>query len=104
MISRYSKQLLAVAFVLIGAAVASQSLYAQCVTPPSDMVAWWPLGETSGSTANDIAGSVNNSGTWMSSPVPVTGKVGGALSFSGSNSVDVPDDPELHIYFCLRTM
>jgi len=60
------------------------------------MVAWWPLDETSGPTANDIGGNVNNSGTWMNSPVPVTGKVGGALSFDGSNYVDVPDHPELN--------
>ena len=35
-----------------------------CVQPPSDMVAWWPLDETQGSTAFDIAGSFNNDGTW----------------------------------------
>ena len=68
----------------------------ECVPPPSGMVDWWHLDETSGPLANDIAGSVNNSGTWMNSPVPVTGKVDGALSFNGSNSVDVPDDPELN--------
>ncbi|HEX7401583.1 MAG TPA: LamG-like jellyroll fold domain-containing protein [candidate division Zixibacteria bacterium] len=32
----------------------------------------------------------------MNSPVPVTGKVAGALSFNGSNSVDVPDQAELN--------
>jgi hypothetical protein len=68
----------------------------ECVPPPSGMVAWWPLDEASGPTADDIAGSVNNAGTWINSPVPVTGKVDGALSFNGSNSVDVPDDPELN--------
>lgn len=96
MTPHYFRQFLAVALMLIGAVVASQSLYAQCVPPPSGMTAWWPLDETAGSTANDIAGAVNNSGTWMNSPVPVTGKVGGALSFSGSNSVDVPDHAELN--------
>ena len=68
----------------------------ECVPPPSGMVAWWTLDEASGPTADDIAGSVNNSGTWMNSPVPVPGKVDGALSFNGSNSVDVPDDAELN--------
>jgi len=82
--------------MLIGAVVVPQSLYAQCITPPSGMVAWWPLDETSGPTAHDIAGSANNSGTWMNSPTPVNGKVAGALSFSGSNSVDVPDHSELN--------
>jgi hypothetical protein len=96
MIPRYFKQFLAVALMLIGAVVAPQSLYAQCVPPPSGMVAWWPLDETSGSTSNDITG-VNNYGTWMNGPSPVIiGKVGGALSFSGSNSVDVPDQAELN--------
>jgi hypothetical protein len=70
---------------------------AQCIPPPSGMTAWWPLDETAGPTANDIAtGGVNNAGTWMNSPVPVTGMVAGALSFSGSNSVDVPDQAELN--------
>jgi len=82
--------------MLIGAVVVPQFLYAQCITPPSGMVAWWPLDEISGPTAHDIAGSVNNSGTWMNSPTPVTGKVAGALSLSGSNSVDVPDQAELN--------
>jgi hypothetical protein len=96
MIPSYFKQFLAIALMLIGAVVVSESLSAQCVPPPSGMVAWWLLDETSGPTANDIVGSVNNAGTWMNSPVPVTGMVGGALSFSGSNSVDVPDQAELN--------
>ena len=85
MIPRHFKQFLAVALMLIGLVVASQSLYAQCVTPPSGMVDWWPLDEAVGSTANDIAGSFNNSGTWMNSPTPVSGKVAGALCFDGVN-------------------
>ncbi len=89
-------KLLVVAFMLLGAVVVPQSLYAQCVPPPSGMVAWWSLDETVGPTSNDIGGSVNNSGTWMNSPVPVSGEVAGALSFNGSNSVDVPDQAELN--------
>ena len=34
----------------------------ECVTPPSDMVAWWSLDETTGTNADDIAG-FNNVGT-----------------------------------------
>ena len=60
------------------------------------MGAWWSLDETQGPTANDIAGTVNNAGTWMNNPLPVPGKVAGALSFNGSNSVDVPDHSELN--------
>ena len=66
-----------------------------CVDPPSDMVAWWPLDETQGSTANDIAGSFDNDGTWTGSPGMVTGKVAGALSFNGSNYVEVSPQTEL---------
>ncbi len=95
MIPRYFRQFLAFALMLMATIVAPQSLYAQCATPPTGMVAWWSLDETVGPTANDIAGSVNNAGTWMSSPVPATGKVAGALTFNGSNSVDVPNQAEL---------
>jgi hypothetical protein len=95
MIPRYFKQFLAVALMLMAAVVAPQSLYAQCVTPPSDMVAWWPLDETAGTTSEDIAGSFDNFGTWMNNPVSVTGMVADALSFDGSNYVAVPNHPEL---------
>jgi len=66
-----------------------------CVSPPSGMVAWWPLDETQAPIANDLAG-VNNVGTWVNSPVPVTGMVSGALNFNGKNSVDVADHSELN--------
>lgn len=70
-----------------------------CVTPPSGMVAWYPLDEQTGATAiNDIApppsSTVNNVGTPKPGPVsppgpppagpaPVAGQVGGALYFYG---------------------
>ncbi|MCJ7423772.1 hypothetical protein MUP01_05835, partial [Candidatus Bathyarchaeota archaeon] len=82
--------------ILVAALAVPQSLSMPCTPPPSGMVAWWSLDETTGPTAHDIAGSANNSGTWMNSPTPVTGKVAGALSFSGSNSVDVPNQAELN--------
>jgi hypothetical protein len=67
-----------------------------CVTPPSGMVAWWPLDETTGSTATDLAG-FNNSGTHINGPVPVPAKVLGGLQFDGINDyVTVPDHPELN--------
>jgi len=72
-------------------------VYAPPVSPPPGMVGWWTFDETSGPTANDIAGATNNLGTWMNGPTPVTGKVAGALSFDGVNDfVEVPDDPELN--------
>lgn len=68
----------------------------KCTDPPPDMVAWWPLDETLGSTAEDIA--LNNDGTYMGTPppAPAGGIVSGALSFSGTTDfVRVPDDPSL---------
>jgi hypothetical protein len=68
-----------------------------CVQPPLGMVAWWPLDETSGTTAADIAGFPNN-GTHVNGPTPVSGKVAGALRFDGVNDhVRVPDHAELNV-------
>ncbi|MCS7158328.1 MAG: LamG domain-containing protein, partial [Blastocatellia bacterium] len=68
-----------------------------CVTPPANMTAWWPLDETSGTTANDLAG-VNNSGTHVNGPTPTPGIVAGALRFDGVNDhVRVPDHAELDV-------
>ena len=68
-----------------------------CVPPPADMVAWWPLDETSGTTANDLAG-VNNQGTHVNGPTPTPGKVAGALRFDGvDDHVRVPDHAELDV-------
>ena len=67
-----------------------------CAVPPVEMTAWWPLDETSGTTAVDIAGFPTN-GTHMNGPVPVPGKVNGALSFDGVDDyVDVNDHPTLN--------
>jgi len=84
------------------------TLVPPCVTPPSGMVAWWPLDETAGATAvNDIAplpaSTVNDFGTPLpdgkvgytnTSPVnhgpdPVAGVVNGALWFFNGTHVEV---------------
>ncbi|WP_376789530.1 LamG-like jellyroll fold domain-containing protein [Thermoflexus sp.] len=68
-----------------------------CIRAPEGLVAWWPLDETSGPTAHDIAG-VPNDGTWMNGPTPVPGVVAGALRFDGKDDfVRVPDHPELNV-------
>ena len=58
-----------------------------CVEPPSDMVAWWPMDETSGAASlHDIVGG-NNTTPYPSpvgagqAPQPVTGMVDGAIDF-----------------------
>jgi len=68
-----------------------------CVPPPAGMTAWWPLDETSGTTANDLAGVPNN-GTHVNGPTPVPGMVAGALRFDGvDDHVRVPDHAELNV-------
>jgi hypothetical protein len=52
-----------------------------CVQPPAGLLSWWPLDETSGTTAMDIMNG--NDGTHVGGPTPVTGMVAGALSFDG---------------------
>lgn len=67
-----------------------------CATPPWSMVGWWPLDETSGTTAADVA--ANNDGIHTNGPVPAAGWVAGALSFDGVDDfVSVPDNSLLDI-------
>jgi hypothetical protein len=54
-----------------------------CVAPPSGLLNWWPFDEKTGTQAQDIRGLTNDIGTHSNNPTPVTGKVGGALSFDG---------------------
>ena len=101
--------------ILVGAFVVPQSVYAQCVTPPSDMVAWWPLDEQVGETiVESIVGSHDGTpspggqigdqdpalGPTPASLWPLAGggKVGDALFFWGQDQyrfVRVPDHPHL---------
>jgi Concanavalin A-like lectin/glucanases superfamily len=64
-----------------------------CVDPPNTtMVAWYPFDELSGGFSANLASG--NTGTWYpvnDLPVPVAGKVDGALSFNGIDQyVDAP--------------
>jgi hypothetical protein len=68
------------------------TVWATCVPPPLDMVAWYPLDEQVGETALDYV-SVNY-GTHKNGPAHVLGKVGYALSFDGIDDyVEVPNEP-----------
>lgn len=67
-----------------------------CVPPTVSMTAWWPLDETTGTTAADIASFPTN-GTHFNGPTPVAGMVAGGLSFDGVNDyVEVADHPSLN--------
>jgi hypothetical protein len=67
-----------------------------CVAPPFEMTAWWPLDETTGTTAADIAGFPTN-GVHFNGPVPVAGMVNAGLSFDGVDDyVEVADHPSLN--------
>ncbi|MGA2092497.1 MAG: LamG-like jellyroll fold domain-containing protein [Sedimentisphaerales bacterium] len=68
-----------------------------CVDPPESIVAWWPLNEgpTPGGISHEIVH--NNDGLWIGSPVPVTGKVRGALDFNNTGDyVQVPNNAYLN--------
>lgn len=54
-----------------------------CVQPPSGIIAWWPMDETSGTNVADIVG--NNPGVHVNGPAPAVGQVDGALRFDGVN-------------------
>ncbi len=62
-----------------------------CITPPSDMVAWW----TADNTANDLSGNGNH-GTLHGAASFVPGQVGAAFSLPTiADYVQVPDNPTL---------
>ncbi|MEW6127478.1 MAG: HYR domain-containing protein [Acidobacteriota bacterium] len=59
-----------------------------CVTPPANMISWWP----GDGNANDIQGANQGSGGAFA-----TGKVGQAFSFSGSTLVSAPNSASLNL-------
>jgi len=68
-----------------------------CVDPPANMRAWWTLDELGGPALDSVA---FNDGTWIGNPIPVAGKVDGALQFNQFDGavdfVHVPDHPALN--------
>lgn len=68
-----------------------------CVTPPGNMVAWWPLNENPATTAKDLAG-FPNTGTPIGGVASVAGCVGNAFQFNGTNGyVNVPHHSSLQM-------
>ncbi|MGE0824209.1 MAG: LamG-like jellyroll fold domain-containing protein [Candidatus Binatia bacterium] len=64
-----------------------------CVAPPAGMIAWWPFDESSGTTAEDIAG--NNIAVHVNGPIPTPGMVGNALRLDGVNDFAAAPDSDL---------
>lgn len=70
-----------------------------CTLPPQPLAAWWTFDETTGTTAHDIAGYVDDAGGYVNGPLPIAGKVGAALEFNGTGAhLEVPDSPDLNFY------
>jgi hypothetical protein len=62
---------------------------------PDDMISYWKLDETSGTSYDDYYNGNDGDGS-TSAPTPATGIVGGAQDFNGtSNRITVDDDPSL---------
>jgi hypothetical protein len=62
-----------------------------------DLVGYWKLDETSGTTAQDATGN-GNDGTLNGDPQWVAGRLGGALEFDGvGDYVDIGNDPIFNI-------
>ena len=89
----------------------TQSSVVPCVQPPSSMVAWWPLDETSGSVVVDFAGVNTNNGSAIPGPIgppsfpaSVPAEVGTGLEFPAATVpnpgplgyVEVPSDLEVN--------
>ncbi len=80
---------------LLGQVNASGCPAGSVVPPPTGMVAWWPLGESTGSTVSDASGNSHDGSTRAGpigapgSPKSVPGFVTGALYFSQNSYVRV---------------
>jgi len=74
-----------------------------CVAPPPQMIAWWPLDETTGTTAAELISGLDGVHQGTTAPEPVEGMVESGLYFdnsspnSGTSWVAAPGgiDPDL---------
>ncbi len=92
-----TKVILATVLVLVGANTYF-TLAATLKLPPSNLglVGYWSMDEGSGTLAKDSSGNKNN-GTLTGSPNWATGKLGNALSFTGSNYVEFSNSSSLSV-------
>lgn len=90
------KLLILLAVILSFCAINISAQEQRCVQPPSQMTAWFPFDENSGTTtANKISGG--NTGTLMGSAAWLNpGKVANALNLPGNSYVRVADQPQLN--------
>ena len=79
------------AFLLF--ALDGHTLAQTCVEPVTDIVAWWPFDEPSGTVSHDIIGG--NEGQHIHGPVASPGLVDGALQFDGVDDYLVVPDSDL---------
>jgi hypothetical protein len=84
-------------FALIGTTGIGSPAFAggptECTIPPNNMVAWWPLDESTGPSADIVGG---NDGTWNGNPTVVVGeKVVNSTNFDGDDSITVLNDSSL---------
>ena len=89
-------KLLLLAVILSFCAINISAQEQRCVQPPSQMTAWFPFDENSGTTAaNKISGG--NTGSLMGSAAWLNpGKVANALNLPGNSYVRVANQPQLN--------
>ena len=93
MFSMFRKRVCLVSFVLVMGLVLTSA--ADAADP--DLVAWWKLDETSGTTAQDATGN-GHDGALQGDPQWVEGQLGGALEGDGSGDyVRVPHSESLSL-------
>jgi hypothetical protein len=57
----------------------------------ADMIAYWNLDETTGTTFKDLIADNDGNCTESTCPSPVAGVVNGAYNFHGSSEIDIPE-------------
>ncbi len=95
-VARFLLLLLAASTSLATPATANGRGPVACTTCPQSVTGWWPLDETAGGVAVDVAN--RNDGLHAGAPAPVPGVVAGGLDFDGTDDyVAIPDADELDV-------
>jgi uncharacterized repeat protein (TIGR02543 family) len=64
------------------------------ITPPSGMIAWYPLDETHTPSQDSAVSGAGSPANWIGAPSPVPGKVGNALSMGPNSYVEAANSAE----------